>query len=209
MWACGYCGQEYEKLFDARWNCPCRKAPDAARFRRTRALWGLYLLATRTLFGVALGLVMVFLEFELGWGGLFLEWDAGGQIGLFVGLAWGFLAWRGLPEPIYTRPGVNPQAFHVEFLEDKLTVDLADGRTIIVPLPWYPRLLNGSPSERQNWKLLEDGRAIEWPDLDEEISMEGLLAGRRGGESEESLKKWLATRPQASTEDRIQSSRIG
>jgi hypothetical protein len=56
----------------------------------------------------------------------------------------------------------------------------------------YPRLLHGSEKERQNWKLLGDGYAIEWPDLDEHIGVEGLLAGRRSGESEASLSRWLS-----------------
>jgi hypothetical protein len=71
---------------------------------------------------------------------------------------------------------------------------LADGRTVIVPLDWYPRLLIGSDRERDNWHLLGDGYAIEWPDLDEQIGIEGLLAGRRSGESQESFQHWLAAR---------------
>src|SRR3972149_3484098 len=63
-------------------------------------------------------------------------------------------------------------------------VELGDGRSLTVPLAWYPRLLYGSPAERQNWLLLGDGYAIEWPDLDEHIGVEGLLAGRRRRESQ-------------------------
>ena len=88
----------------------------------------------------------------------------------------------------------EPVAIHVAITDEKMTVDLADGRSITVPLAWYPRLLNGSPSERQNWQLLGDGYAIEWPDLDEHIGIEGLVAGRRSGESQESFERWLAAR---------------
>jgi len=88
----------------------------------------------------------------------------------------------------------EPLAIQVTFTDDKLIVQLADGRSIVVPLAWYPRLMHGSPEERQNWQLLGDGYAIEWPDLDEHIGIEGLLAGRRSGESKKSLERWLATR---------------
>ena len=87
-----------------------------------------------------------------------------------------------------------PVAVHVTVTEDKLTVDLADGRSLIVPLVWYPRLMHGSPVERQHWQLLGDGYAIAWPDLDEHIGVEGLLAGRRSGESAQSLARWRAAR---------------
>lgn len=78
--------------------------------------------------------------------------------------------------------------------ERRRIVDLADGRSLSVPLAWYPRLMYASPTERQNWQLLGDGYAIEWTDLDEHIGIEGLLAGRRSGESQQSLERWLATR---------------
>ena len=89
---------------------------------------------------------------------------------------------------------VEPIAVQVTVTDDELTVDLTDGRRIIVPLAWYPRLLYASPAERQNWQLLGDGYAIEWPDLDEHIGIEGLLAGRHSGESQQSLGRWLAAR---------------
>jgi len=82
----------------------------------------------------------------------------------------------------------------VEVTEDELAVDLADGRSIQIPLSWYPRLFYASQSERRNFRLLGDGYAIEWPDLDEHIGIEGLLAGRHSGESQKSLKRWLASR---------------
>ena len=88
----------------------------------------------------------------------------------------------------------EPVAVHVTVTEDKLTVDLADGRSLVVPLVWYPRLVQGSPAERQHWQLLGDGYAIEWPDLDEHIGVEGLLAGRCSGESSQSFARWMASR---------------
>jgi hypothetical protein len=70
---------------------------------------------------------------------------------------------------------IEPAAMEVEVTADDLTVDLADGRRLIVPLAWYPRLLFAKDAERQNWQLLGNGYAIEWPDLDEHIGIEGLL----------------------------------
>ncbi len=89
---------------------------------------------------------------------------------------------------------VEPLAVEVTVTDDDLIVQLADGRRIVVPLAWYPRLLHASQAERQRWQLLGDGYAIEWRDLDEHIGMEGLLAGRPSGESSQSLKRWLASR---------------
>ena len=88
----------------------------------------------------------------------------------------------------------DPLAKAVVVTDEDLTVELADGRRIMVPLAWYPRLLNASPAERQNWRLLGDGYAMEWPDLDEHIGVEGILAGRLSGESRQSLERWLASR---------------
>jgi hypothetical protein len=75
--------------------------------------------------------------------------------------------------------------------EDTLSVDLSDGRTISVPLAWFPRLLHASPAERNNWRLIGKGQGVHWEDIDEDISVESLLAGRRSGESQASFKKWL------------------
>jgi len=89
-------------------------------------------------------------------------------------------------------------AERVTITKDVLSVELSDGRTIVAPLEWFPRLLYASPQERANFRLVGKGRGIHWPKLDEDISVEGLLAGRRSGESQTSLKKWLearATRP--------------
>jgi len=89
---------------------------------------------------------------------------------------------------------IDPIAMEVTVTDDDLTVDLADGRRMQVPLSWYPRLFYASDVERQNWQLLGDGYAIEWPDLDEHVGVEGLLAGRQSSESPQSLKRWLAAR---------------
>ncbi|MEX2214712.1 MAG: DUF2442 domain-containing protein [Phycisphaeraceae bacterium] len=88
----------------------------------------------------------------------------------------------------------DPSAVNVVVDGENLRVDLADGRAIVVPLSWYPRLLHASSAERSNWQLLGEGYAVEWPDLDEHIGIEGLLAGRRSGESESSFHQWLSTR---------------
>ena len=81
--------------------------------------------------------------------------------------------------------------------DDALIVDLADGRTITVPLAWFPRLAHGTPAERANWRLIGSGEGIHWPDLDEDISVQSLLAGRRSGETQESLRRWLNGRKAA------------
>ena len=88
----------------------------------------------------------------------------------------------------------EPIAKQITVTNEKLIVDLADGRSLSVPLEWYPRLVHGSPQERQNWEILGDGYAIEWIDLDKHIGIEGLLAGKRSGESQRSFERWLATR---------------
>jgi hypothetical protein len=79
--------------------------------------------------------------------------------------------------------------------DDSLMVDLVDGRTISVPLAWYPRLLHGQPEERKNWRIIGQGEGIHWPDLDEDISAESILFGQPSGESQRSLGRWLQTRP--------------
>jgi hypothetical protein len=86
------------------------------------------------------------------------------------------------------------KADSVRITEDTLAVDLLDGRTISVPLAWFPRLLHGTPKERNNWRFIARGEGIHWPELDEDISVEGLLEGRPSGESQSSLRKWLTAR---------------
>jgi hypothetical protein len=89
---------------------------------------------------------------------------------------------------------VVPKAEAVKISKNTLRVDLSDGRTISVPLAWFPRLLNSLPEERENWRLIGNGQGIHWEDIDEDISVEGLLAGRPSGESQSSFKKWLERR---------------
>lgn len=87
-----------------------------------------------------------------------------------------------------------PNALDVKVADETLIVDLSDGRTISVPLAWYPRLLHSTPEERKNWRLIGRGHGIHWEDIDEDISVEGLLAGRPSGESQASFKRWLKVR---------------
>lgn len=87
-----------------------------------------------------------------------------------------------------------PDAVDVEITDEALTVELSDGRTISVPLVWYPRLLQATARERANWQFIGKGQGIHWDDLDEDISVEGLLAGRHSGESQTSFKGWLERR---------------
>src|ERR1700682_2429415 len=78
--------------------------------------------------------------------------------------------------------------------DEALSVDLADGRTITVPLAWFPRLAHGTTAERVNWRFIGGGVGIHWADLDEDISVVSLLAGRKSGESQASLRRWLQER---------------
>ena len=94
-------------------------------------------------------------------------------------------------------------AENVTVTEDTLTVDLVDGRSISVPLAWYPRLAHGTPAEWANWSLIGRGTGIHWPDLDEDISIQGLVAGHRSGESQESLKRWLSNREAAGFHEKV------
>lgn len=94
----------------------------------------------------------------------------------------------------------SARAVNVHVLADTLVVDLEDGRTISVPLVWYPRLLSGTEQERQNWQLIGKGDGIHWLDLDEDISVENLLSGKPSGESQRSFKKWLEARSEKTGE---------
>jgi len=87
-----------------------------------------------------------------------------------------------------------PAATDIVVTDDTLTVDLTDGRTISVPLAWYPRLAHGTPDERAKWRLIGRGEGIHWPELDEDISIEGLIAGKSSGESQASLARWIEQR---------------
>ena len=87
-----------------------------------------------------------------------------------------------------------PNAERVTVTDDTLSVELSDGRAISVPLTWFPRLMHATPGERPKWRLIGRGQGIHWEDLDEDISVEGLLAGRPSGESQASFKAWLEKR---------------
>jgi len=91
----------------------------------------------------------------------------------------------------------QPRAVGVVVSEDTLTVDLDDGRTISVPIVWYPRLAYGTAAERANFQIASAGYGIHWPDLDEDIGVEGLVLGKRSGESPGSFERWLQRRGQA------------
>ena len=87
-----------------------------------------------------------------------------------------------------------PDAVDVKVSEDTLSVELSDGRTISVPVDWYPRLTHATVEERANWRIIGRGHGIHWGDIDEDVSVEGLLAGRPSGESRSSFRKWLENR---------------
>ncbi len=88
----------------------------------------------------------------------------------------------------------RPLAQSALLTEETISVDLVDGRTISAPLAWYPRLANGTPAERDNWRLIGRGEGIHWPDLDEDISVTNILSGKPSGESQQSFRKWLEER---------------
>jgi hypothetical protein len=84
-----------------------------------------------------------------------------------------------------------PRAVKVTVTDDTLSVDMEDGRTVSVPIGWYPRLAHGTPKERANFQISGAGFGLHWPELDEDIGIEGLLLGKRSTESPESFEKWL------------------
>lgn len=98
------------------------------------------------------------------------------------------------------------RAVRVKITPDAVIVDLADGRTVMAPLAWYPRLLHGTPRERSRWRLIGGGEGIHWPDLDEDVSVDGLLTGKPSGESQRSFKRWLASREAKQPNRRAQPS---
>ena len=87
-----------------------------------------------------------------------------------------------------------PCAESVKVTDDTLHVDLTDGRTISVPVAWYPRLMHATDEERSDWTLIGGGRGIHWEPVDEDIRVEDLVAGRASGESQESFETWLNSR---------------
>lgn len=92
-----------------------------------------------------------------------------------------------------------PTAESVSVSDDTLSVDLTDGRSISVPIEWFPRLVHATSQEREKWRLIGNGQGIHWDQIDEDISIEGLLAGRPSGESQASLKRWLSQRARLSS----------
>ena len=103
-----------------------------------------------------------------------------------------------------TAEGQVARVLDVTVTDDALTVDLVDGRTLVVPLGWYPRLRHGTRQERNHWRLIGRGVGIHWPDLEEDISVEGLLAGKPSGESQRSFKRWLENRMSRRANKRMQ-----
>ena len=87
-----------------------------------------------------------------------------------------------------------PAAVDLILTDDTLSVELSDGRTLTVPLAWFPRLLHASPEERLDWRLIGRGEGIHWTAIDEDISVESLIAGRPSAESAKSLGDWLSRR---------------
>ena len=97
-----------------------------------------------------------------------------------------------LVPPTDAPTAARARAAHVG--EDSLILELADGRSLSTPLAWYPRLLAGSAAERTHLELIGEGEGIHWPDLDEDLSVESVLAGRPSAESLESFRRWLSAR---------------
>ncbi len=101
---------------------------------------------------------------------------------------------RRLPMDWMSPPVAEVRAQSLVVTEDSLIVDLSDGRSISVPLAWYPRLIHGTTEERNNWRWIGDREGIHWSDLDEDISVENLLLGQASGESQDSFRRWLEKR---------------
>ena len=101
---------------------------------------------------------------------------------------------NGMPSAVVTL--ALPRAVKVTITDDSLSVDLEDGRTIAAPIGWYPRLAHGTSAERANFQISGAGYGIHWPDLDEDIGVEGLLLGKKSTESNASFKRWLQKRKQ-------------
>ena len=86
----------------------------------------------------------------------------------------------------------------VSVSDDYLTVSLEDGRKISIPLSWYPRLFHATEEERRNFRLIGNGSGIHWEDLDEDISIEGIIAGHQSQETQASLDRWIENRRNSS-----------
>jgi hypothetical protein len=92
-----------------------------------------------------------------------------------------------------------PNAQQVSVISDTLRMDLSDGRSVSVPLAWFPRLLHATPEEHKNWRLLGGGQGVHWEELDDDISVEGMLVGRSSGEARSSFRRWLEKRTSSAT----------
>lgn len=95
---------------------------------------------------------------------------------------------------ISTAEAQVPTIENVKVTGNTLRAKLSDGRTILVPIAWFPRLVHGTPKERSNWRLIGKGFGVHWEDLDEDISVENLLLGKASGESQSSFRKWMESR---------------
>ena len=93
------------------------------------------------------------------------------------------------------------RVLNVTVTDDTLSVDLDDGRTVSVPIGWYPRLAHGTDAERANLQISGAGYGVHWPDLDEDIGVEGLLLGKRSSESATSFQRWLQRRAESQPKD--------
>jgi len=85
-------------------------------------------------------------------------------------------------------------ASSVTLSDDTLAVELSDGRSISVPIAWYPRLMHGSAGERAHWRFIGQGVGLHWPELDEDVSVKNLLEGKPSAESQQSFRAWLDSR---------------
>lgn len=104
----------------------------------------------------------------------------------------------GMPTAVVTLE--LPRAVSLTVTDDTLSVDLEDGRSISIPIVWYPRLTHGTPEERANFQIGGAGYGIHWPDLDEDIGIEGMLLGKKSTESPASFERWLEGRKQKQRE---------
>ena len=84
----------------------------------------------------------------------------------------------------------SPTAVAVQVTDDALSVTLADGRVVAVPITWYPRLSHGTAKHRAIWEFIGGGHGIHWPELDEDLSVEGILLGQPSGEGARSFSRW-------------------
>ena len=91
----------------------------------------------------------------------------------------------------------RPDVLDVSVSEESLTVELSDGRTLSVPTGWYPRLAYAKDEERADWTIIDGGQSIHWRELDEDVSLTGLLAGRASREGQLSLQRWLDRRSES------------